>query len=64
MYLTFGQAFGFMEDRRTGEKTKMNVHGAGAQRGDPKSGDPADWKGGFGPQGDEIRIDNYARCVR
>ncbi|MCP4401803.1 MAG: DUF1566 domain-containing protein [bacterium] len=64
VYLTFGQAFGFMEDRRTGEKTKMNVHGAGAQRSDPKSGDPADWEGGFGPQGDEIRIDNYARCVR
>lgn len=39
----------------------MNVHGAGAQRSDPKSGDPKDprWAGGMGPQGDEIRILNY-----
>jgi hypothetical protein len=29
-----------------------------------ESGDPADWAGGFGPQGDEVRILNYARCVR
>ena len=42
----------------------MNVHGAGAQRSDPKSGDPADWPTGHGPQGDEIRIYNYVRCLR
>ncbi|MCP4375557.1 MAG: DUF1566 domain-containing protein, partial [bacterium] len=41
-----------------------DVHGAGAQRSDPKSGNPADWAGGHGPQNDEIRIYNYARCVR
>ncbi|MBD3326874.1 DUF1566 domain-containing protein [candidate division KSB3 bacterium] len=41
-----------------------DVHGAGAQRSDPKSGDPAAWAGGHGPQNDEIRIYNYARCVR
>ena len=41
-----------------------DVHGAGAQRSDPKSGNPADWAGGNGPQNDEIRIYNYARCVR
>jgi hypothetical protein len=64
VYIAFGQAFGYMEDRRTGNKTRMNVHGAGAQRSDPKSGDPADWEGGFGPQGDERRIYNYVRCVR
>ncbi len=43
----------------------MDVHGAGAQRSDPKMGD-ADafpvW--GAGPQGDVRRVDNYARCVR
>ena len=44
--------------------TWINVHGAGAQRSDPKSGNPADWEGGFGPQGDEIRIYNYVRAVR
>ncbi|MCP4401702.1 MAG: DUF1566 domain-containing protein [bacterium] len=41
-----------------------DVHGAGAQRSDPKSGNPADWAGGHGPQNDEIRIYNYVRCVR
>lgn len=64
VYVAFGQAFGYMTDRRTGNKTRMNVHGAGAQRSDPKSGNPSDWAGGFGPQGDEIRIYNYVRCVR
>jgi hypothetical protein len=63
VYIAFGQAFGYMTDPR-GNKTRMNVHGAGAQRSDPKSGDPADWEGGFGPQGDEILIYNYVRCVR
>ena len=42
----------------------FDVHGAGAQRSDPKSGDPADYAGGHGPQGDVVRIYNYARCVR
>jgi hypothetical protein len=44
----------------------INVHGAGAQRSDPKSGDPADpeYRSGFGPQGDDIRILNHVRLVR
>ncbi len=58
VYIAFGQAWGNMFGNW------MNVHGAGAQRSDPKSGDPADWADGLGPQGDEIRIYNYARCVR
>jgi hypothetical protein len=62
-YVTFGQAYGVLTDP-TGNDTLVNVHGAGAQRSDPKSGDPADWAGGHGPQGDEIRIYNYVRCVR
>ena len=41
-----------------------DVHGAGAQRSDPKVGDPADYPEGFGPQGDAIRILNYVRPVR
>ena len=44
--------------------TLLDVHGAGAQRSDPKSGDAADYAGGHGPQGDVVRIDNYVRCVR
>ncbi len=58
VYVCFGKAMGSMH----GEK--MNVHGAGAQRSDPKAGNPADWAGGNGPQGDEVRILNYVRCVR
>jgi len=37
---------------------------AGAQRSDPKSGDPIDYLKGLGPQADQIRIYNYFRCVR
>jgi hypothetical protein len=42
----------------------IDVHGAGAQRSDPKTGNPADFRNGFGPQGDAIRIFNYVRLVR
>jgi hypothetical protein len=41
-----------------------DVHGAGAQRSDPKSGNPAMFPHGRGPQGDVIRIYNFVRCVR
>ena len=40
-----------------------DVHGAGAQRSDPKTGNPARWQA-RGGQRDETRIFNYARCVR
>lgn len=42
----------------------MDVHGAGAQRSDPKTGDPGNFPYGYGPQGDVIRIYNYVRMVR
>jgi hypothetical protein len=58
VYIAFGEAFGYMMD------SWMNVHGAGAQRSDPKIGDAADYPDGRGPQGDAIRIDNFVRCVR
>jgi len=48
----------------SGNYTLMDVHGAGAQRSDPKVGDPANWPHGHGPQGDVIRIYNYVRLVR
>jgi hypothetical protein len=44
--------------------TWVDVHGASCQRSDPKDGDPADYPFGRGPQGDEVRIYNYVRCVR
>jgi hypothetical protein len=63
-YVAFGRALGYMRDRRTGRTTLMDVHGAGAQRSDPKSGDPSTLPKGHGPQGDVQRIYNFARCVR
>jgi hypothetical protein len=59
-YVCFGQ--GFSARKRRGGK--INAHGAGAVRSDPKEGDPKRWSGGLGPQSDEIRIYNYVRCVR
>ena len=41
----------------------LDTHGAGAQRSDPKTGDPAAF-GSLGGQRDEVRIKNYVRCVR
>jgi len=58
VYINFGRAMGFMN----GEWG--DVHGAGAQRSDPKIGNPADFPEGFGPQGDAIRISNFVRMVR
>lgn len=58
VYISFGRALGYMHN------TWMDVHGAGAQRSDPKSGNPADYPTGHGPQGDAVRINNYARLVR
>jgi hypothetical protein len=49
-YMNFGNGFQFYD-----------VHGAGAQRTDPKIGDPSY---GFGPQGDVRRVYNYVRLVR
>jgi len=41
----------------------VDTHGAGAQRSDPKVGNPADYSS-LGGQRDEVRIKNYVRCVR
>lgn len=62
-YVAFGEALGWMQDSQGGYEL-MNVHGAGAQRSDPKTGDAGAYPYGHGPQGDVIRIDNFARCVR
>ncbi len=56
-YVSFGKAMGYMD-------YWVDVHGAGAQRSDPKVGDPNDYPTGHGPQGDAIRIFNYVRLVR
>ncbi|MAT40073.1 MAG: hypothetical protein CL946_10770 [Ectothiorhodospiraceae bacterium] len=65
VYICFGEALGFMEaPPGSGNYRLMDVHGAGAQRSDPKDGNPADYPNGFGPQGDVIRIFNFVRPVR
>ena len=64
-YVAFGEALGWMEmPPSSGNYVLLDVHGAGAQRSDPKAGDPADYPYGHGPQGDVIRIYNMVRAVR
>lgn len=54
VYVAFGKALGEMRGKT------MDVHGAGSQRSDPKTGEPMS----RGPQGDMIRVENYVRLVR
>jgi len=56
-YVNFGRGMGYMNGQW------VDVHGAGSQRSDPKTGSSADYPTGHGPQGDAIRVDNYVRCV-
>ena len=58
VYISFGRTTGYRNN------SWMNVHGAKAQRSDPRTYDPADWPAGRGPQGDAILIYNSARLVR
>jgi len=64
VYIAFGRCMGYMQFPGSPSAQFIDVHGAGAQRSDPKDGDPANYPQGLGPQGDDIRIYNYARCVR
>lgn len=57
VYVCFGRGLGNMGQW-------VDIHGAGAQRSDPKIGNPDDYPTGHGPQGDAIRIYNYVRLVR
>lgn len=57
-YVSFGRALGYMNNQW------QDVHGAGAQRSDPKTESAAaEFPTGHGPQGDAIRGSNYVRCV-
>lgn len=58
-YVAFGRSLGNMNNQGW-----VDIHGAGSQRSDPKTGDPADYAEGEGPQGDAKRIYNYVRLVR
>ena len=58
VYIAFGEAQGEIGG------TLLDVHGAGAQRSDPKTGLPADYPKFFGMQNDLQYVFNYVRCVR
>lgn len=59
-YIAFGRGLGNMSEFGGW----VDVHGAGAQRSDPKWGVPSGNINGHGPQGDAQRANNYVRCVR
>jgi len=58
VYIAFGEGQGKMRN------TLMDVHGAGCQRSDPKSGNEDKYPTYFGPQGDVRYVYNYVRSVR
>ncbi len=58
VYFAFGEAQGEMNG------SLMDVHGAGAQRSDPKSGNISAYPDYHGPQGDVRYVYNAVRCVR
>lgn len=65
VYVSFGEALGYTTGFSSGQELFLDVHGAGAQRGDPKTGAAQDYpQWGMGPQGDVRRVYNLARCVR
>ncbi|MHA7944008.1 Lcl C-terminal domain-containing protein [Formosa sp. 3Alg 14/1] len=58
VYVAFGEGQGKMRNQL------MDVHGAGCQRSDPKSGSKNKYPTYFGPQGDVRYVYNYVRSVR
>ena len=74
VYIAFGKAWGRIQNNEANKNNSCDssgddcswkdVHAPGAQRSDPKEGDPKSWKCGHGPQNDYISIYNYVRCVR
>jgi len=58
VYVAFGKALGQIDG------VLKDVHGAGAQRSDPKTGLESDYPKYHGPQGDVQMVYNHCRCVR
>ncbi len=64
-YVCFGEALGFFKPPfASGNPKLLDVHGAGAQRSDTKTGSPDEFPYGHGPQGDVVRINHHVRLVR
>lgn len=74
IYVAFGRALGWIQQSGQSCYSLLDVHGAGAQRSDPKNGSYTNYylgtscnggsAYGHGPQGDVIRVDNFVRLVR
>ncbi len=67
VYIAFGEAQGRFNTatQATGaSQPLLDVHGAGAQRSDPKITNGGTFPDYQGPQGDVRYVYNYARCVR
>ena len=60
-YVSFGQAW---SKKNSSAVTYYDWHGAGAQRSDPKTGDPSDYELASEMATDYISINNYVRLVR
>lgn len=58
VYIAFGEGLGLING------SLLDVHGAGCQRSDPKSGNPDAYPQYVGPQGDLRCVYNYVRAVR
>jgi hypothetical protein len=58
VYIAFGEGLGKMHGN------VIDVHGAGCQRSDPKTGNPEAYPQYHGPQGDIRYVYNYVRLVR
>ncbi len=58
-YISFGRSLGYMEEFGGW----VDVHGAGAQRSDPKVPSNETFETGSGPQGDAVRMYNNVLCV-
>lgn len=57
-YIAFGKSLGKMREQL------MDVHGAGSQRSDPKTGAESAYPKFRGPQGDLVMVFNHCRAVR
>lgn len=60
VHFSFGESPGYFAPPGSSSKSFLDVHGAGAQRTDPKVGR---YSYGSGPQGDVRRVYDYVRCV-
>jgi hypothetical protein len=59
VYVAFGRGLGSMNG------AFVDIHGAGCQRSDPKTGNEDEFpRWGYGPQGDIQRVFNFVRLVR